>query len=172
MKSIFLFAILACCALSAMLGCVKPPEFPIEPNIEFIPGSFAKDTLFRANPSSRRDTNYFSLTFTDGDGDIGDLDPQKRSLFIIDNRDGHIDSLAIPVVPELGASNGIKGEISARMFTTCCIYPAPYELYNGCNEEVPNYPYDQISYTVYIVDRAGHKSNELQLPPVYIRCFD
>ncbi|MCC6726254.1 MAG: hypothetical protein IT258_17235, partial [Saprospiraceae bacterium] len=155
MKSIFPIAVLAIVALSVVLGCVKPPKFPVEPEIEFVQGTLVKDTLFRANPSSKRDTNYFTLSFTDGDGDIGDKATGSRSLIIMDNRDGHMDSLEIPEVSEVGASNGIKGEIFVRMFTTCCIYPAPYDLYNGCTEEVPNFKYNEINYTVFINDRAG-----------------
>ena len=76
----------------------------------------------------------------------------------------------IPFVPELGASNGIKGEISVVIDNSCCIFPNP--LYDGCTEVFPSYPYDQVVYSIYIVDRKGNKSNTVVLPPIYLRCFE
>jgi hypothetical protein len=147
-----------------VFGCVTPPEYPIIPAIEYV--SMSKDTLPRGIDS---DSTLVILSFTDGDGDIGQKDTVS-DVFIKDNRDGNITKGRIPFVPELGASNGIKGEIFVVIDNSCCIYPNP--LYNGCTEVFPGYPYDQVVYSIFIVDRKGNQSNTVDLPPIYIRCFE
>ncbi len=171
MKSTVPFAVLTIIALTITVGCVKPPDFPDEPIIEYVQGSLVKDTLLRANPDSQRDTNFFTLTFTDGDGDLGEKSKSSKSLIIVDNRQGVNDSLRIPDVLEQGATNGIKGELYVRMFTTCCIYPDSVGISDFCKDELDGY-YDMVNYSVYIFDKSGKRSNTIELPPVYIKCFD
>lgn len=163
MKSLSYLAVFSL-ALSAVFGCVTPPEYPLIPAIEYV--SMTKDTLPRGIAS---DSTLITLSFTDGDGDIGQKDTVS-DIFITDSRDGNVTKGRIPFVPELGASNGIKGEISVVIDNSCCIFPNP--LYNGCNEVFPSYPYDQVVYSIYIVDRKGNQSNTVDLPPIYIRCFE
>lgn len=150
--------------LALTFGCVKPPQYPVVPAIEFI--SMTKDTMPRGFAS---DSVLVTLSFTDGDGDIGRKDTIS-DIFITDSRDGNVTKGRIPFVPELGASNGIKGEISAVIDNSCCIFPNP--LYDGCTEVFPSYPYDAVTYSIYITDRKGNQSNTVQLPPIYIRCFE
>ena len=145
-----------------VFGCVTPPEYPIIPAIEYV--SMTKDTLPRGIAS---DSTLVTLSFTDGDGDIGQKDTVS-DIFITDSRDGNITKGRIPFVPELGASNGIKGEIFVVIDNSCCIFPNL--LYDGCTELFPSYPYDPVVYSIYIVDRMGNKSNTVTLPPIYIRC--
>jgi hypothetical protein len=167
MKSIVPFASLTIIALTIALGCVKPPEYPIEPLIQYL--SLSKDTMNRGDGSS--DSIQVTLTFTDGDGDIGTADLEKN-LFYTDDRDGFIQPYQIPFVPEQGASNGIKGEIRFSLLNSCCDFPDSLFSFEPCKDEFPSFRYDEINFTVYIVDRKGHKSNEVQLPPVYVKCFD
>jgi len=52
--------------LMIMLGsCFNPPEFPIEPQITF------KDITFKKGGGLSQDSLLLSLTFKDGDGDLG-----------------------------------------------------------------------------------------------------
>ncbi len=150
--------------IALFFGCVTPPEYPLEPIIEFV--SMSKDTMPRGFAS---DSVLVTLSFTDGDGDIGRKDTIS-DVFITDSRDSNLTKGRIPFVPELGASNGIKGEISVVIDNSCCIFPN--QLYDGCSEVLPSYPYDQVVYSIYIVDRKGNKSNTVALPPIYLRCFE
>ena len=155
-----------------MASCASPPDYPIEPAIELI--SISKDTLARnytdpSDPVIFRDTTFVTFSFTDGDGDIGDQD--SILLFAIDSREGQENLRKIPFVPELGASNGIKGEITFRLFSTCCIFP-PDLFLDGCNDEYNDMPYDELTYDIYIKDRAGNQSNVITTPPIFIRCFE
>ncbi|HFA47715.1 MAG TPA: hypothetical protein ENJ95_01710 [Bacteroidetes bacterium] len=144
--------------------CTTPPDYPIEPVLEFT--GVTKDTLRRGNTFN--DTTFIEFTFTDGDGDIGDQD--SVVLFITDSRDGFVNDLKVPVVSNLGASNGIKGKIRARMFTSCCLNPNP--LVVPCVDTDPNFLYDRVIYTITLKDRAGHLSNEIQTTPIVIKCFE
>jgi hypothetical protein len=155
---------LALC-LTLVFSCVTPPEYPKEPFIEFL--SISKDTMPRL--ASTNDSVLVTLGFTDGDGDLGS---EESDLFYIDDRDGLEFPGIIPKVPPLGASNGIKGEISFIIDNSCCDYPDSFLSANECEETFPSFPLDTINYKVYIVDRAGNKSNIVELPPVYIRCMN
>ena len=164
LRLIFLLAPLA--ALSLFFSCATPPDYPIEPHIEYL--HISKDTLRRG--AMQEDTTFVTFSFTDGDGDIGNQD--TIDLFVTDTRTGVTESqFRVPEVPELGASNGIKGEITFRLFTTCCIFPPELGL-DPCNGTSPSFRYDNVVYEFYLKDRAGHESNRVKTDPVYIRCFN
>jgi hypothetical protein len=147
-----------------LVACATPPDYPVEPYLEFI--GVSKDTLKRG--AMFEDSTFVTFSFTDGDGDIGH--PDTLDLFVKDTRLGIIDNqYIIPEVPKLGNGNGIKGEITIRLFTTCCIFPTNLGL-DPCKDETPSFPYDKVVYEIFLVDQAGHKSNTIQTTPIYIRC--
>ncbi|GIV31058.1 MAG: hypothetical protein KatS3mg029_0409 [Saprospiraceae bacterium] len=148
-----------------LAACATPPDYPVEPHIEFL--SVSKDTLKRGIFT---DTTFVRISFTDGDGDIGHDD--TLDLFLIDTRDGSLtNKFTIPEVPKLGANNGIKGEITIQVPSSCCLFD-PDLLLDPCNDEHPSLPYDRIVYEIFLIDRAGHRSNVVQTTPIYIQCFD
>ena len=152
--------------LAFALACASPPDYPMEPFIKDM--QLSKDTLQRATKGNVfLDSTFVSFSFTDGDGDIGDQD--SINLFLKDLRDNVVLKNRIPFVPELGASNGIKGQITVKVYTTCCIFPPQLGL-DPCFDTDPSFPFDEVVYEIYITDRAGHKSNVLQTAPIYIRC--
>ena len=150
--------------LPLLAACASPPDYPIEPAIEFV--GLTKDTLQRG--SFFNDTTFVTFSFTDGDGDIGDQD--SLQLFVKDSRDTFTNSFRIPFVPELGASNGLKGEITVRIFSSCCIFP-PELFLDGCSDVYNQMPYDKLTFDIFIKDRAGNQSNIITTTPVFIRCF-
>jgi hypothetical protein len=145
-------------------ACASPPEYPDTPAIEFL--SMSKDTLQRG--SFFNDTTFVKFSFTDGDGDIGDED--SLQLVVTDSRNNFENEFRIPFVPEFGDS-GLKGEITVRLFTSCCIFPDSLYL-EGCTDVLASMPYDEVTFDIYIKDRKGHESNTITTTPVYIRCFD
>ena len=165
MRYIFPLSLLA--AFTLVFACTSPPDYPIEPLLDNL--YVTKDTL--RHGSMQEDTTYAIFNFTDGDGDIGFADSDSISdLFVVDTRTGFVDNqYKVPFVPELGASNGIKGQISVRLFTSCCVFPDSLGL-DPCNPDLPPFEYQQVVYEIYIKDRAGHQSNVLQTPPIYIKC--
>lgn len=146
-------------------GCVKPPDYPIEPVIEFM----NIDKNFMSQGLQDNDFVLATITFTDGDGDLGSED-DSVSIVITDLRDNSVNTSAtrLPMVPEQGAGNGISGEITFRLFQTCCIPPPEFQ--RGPCAPNPDFPVDTLEYEVYIVDRAGNESNHILLEPIYLQC--
>jgi len=148
-----------------VFACTSPPDYPPEPVLSF--QSLSKDTLNRGYDDE--DHTVVTLSFTDGDGDISGLD--TNNMFLIDTRTGFTEgNFTIPDIPKVGTANGISGDIIFNLKTTCCQFPDPGLA--GCEDEMPGFLYDTVVYEVYLLDLAGHESNHILLPPIYIRCFD
>ncbi len=152
-------------ALVLWQACTQPPEYPIEPVIEYL--SVSKNTMREGK--FQEDTLYVTIGFTDGDGDIGRTDDDSTiDLFVTDMRTGITDnSYKIPFVPELGSGNGISGTITFQLFSTCCIFDDPG--YVPCEDIAPE-PFDTVQYEIYLVDRAGNMSNVVVTEPILIQC--
>jgi hypothetical protein len=146
----------------AFATCIRPPNYPVEPQIAF--SNMTKNVMRQGYGSE--DSVYISLTFTDGDGDLGGTSGKDSlNVFITDRRNNKPveQTYRIPFVPEAGAKNGISGEIKFLMFTTCCLSLEP------CRPR-PSKPIDTLVYEIYIKDRAGHKSNAVQTQPILLQC--
>lgn len=146
--------------------CQTPPDYPDEPVIEFL--SMNKNTMLQG--SGLADTVLITFSFTDGDGDLGRAEnSQDLDIFLTDLRkNAPADNYRIPFIPELGAGNGIRGEVTFKLFQTCCIYPNGVPL--PCTPNFENFPQDTVAYELFIVDRAGNESNRIQTEDIYIQC--
>lgn len=154
-----------------LADCATPPEFPIEPYIEFI--SLSKDTMI--NGTGDDDFVELVFSFTDGDGDIGFAqgDNPPKNIFLINRETGDtlLDKFTIPEIPEEGSSNGIKGEITIILLQQCCDFnpPAP-GYFCGSGSSVAPVPFDTLNMDIVIVDKAGHVSNRTQASPLILIC--
>jgi hypothetical protein len=137
--------------------CLRPPDYPIIPNIGFV--RMSKNTMKQGD--GLNDSLRLILSFEDGDGDIGSND--SINVFLFDTRQPNAtpEIARMPFVPEAGAKNGISGEISLLVYTTCCL--------PSCNSFL-NKATDSLFFDVYIKDRAGHKSNVVRTPYIALRC--
>lgn len=143
--------------------CVKPPDYPDEPVIDF--KTLSKNTMYQA--TFGQDSVVITFSFTDGDGDLGFQDDQS-SIFIVDGRDSFSKPpYRIPYIEQQGAGNGISGEISIVVPTTCCIYPPPLP---PCDTVNPPQLLDTVFYWIQIKDRAGHLSNQIETAPITLIC--
>lgn len=154
-------------------SCYKPDPVPVEPVIELM--DFAKvlneelsnDTLLIF------DQGILSLSFTDGDGDLGQADSLDGSnepnffityfeiqngdtievpLVYFDPIDQEYDTLSFNTIlpnmtPEYGAPTAIEGEIIDTLF-----------IYDPASD------FDTIMFQAYIIDRAGNQSNTIVTP--------
>ena len=147
-------------------SCVNAPKYSDVPEIEFI--GFSNLIMDQAPLNS--DTTVLSIKFTDGDGDIGfDMDTPGENIFIVDNRtEEFYDRFRAPAIPPQGANNGVSGEINMVLLNTCCIFP-PQDSIPNC-ESPFQYPTNELTFTIYIKDRAGNKSNEIVTPPITLNC--
>jgi hypothetical protein len=161
-NGVLLFGIL----IIAFAACISPPDYPVEPQIQF--QSLSKNTM-RQGQLGTEDSLFLTLSFTDGDGDLGVPETNKDSakiinIFLTDKRDNKpAERFRLPYIPEQGAGNGISGDIRLLLFTTCCNVLPPCEAST-------NKPIDTLVYEIYIKDRAGHESNRILTAPIYLQC--
>lgn len=150
----------------AAVGCLEPPEYPDEPEIEFV--GLTRDTMDQG--ALLQDSTTIVISFTDGDGDITfPRDDSTASIFVTNIETGEeIATFNVDPIDEIGVENGISGEFQLRVYTTCCDYP---DFVNAFPCEPTNeYPVDTLLLETYIVDRAGNESNRAQIAPIYLRC--
>lgn len=147
--------------IALFIQCANAPDFTDEPEIEFI--SISKSSFNQG--FFNEDSLILTISFQDGNGDIGN--DTTQNIVVIDNRTGDIyDRFVTPQIPEQGINNGVKGEVRMVLFNTCCIFPdgiPPCEI-------VPQYPTDEISFSIYMEDRAGNQSNTINTSTVTILC--
>ncbi len=150
------------CFVVILAACANPPNYPNEPEIEFL--SMSKNSMTQ-NSKAEADSISLTFSFTDGDGDLGSDD--SVGVFIVDGRDNFPKpAYKIPYVDEQGAGNGISGEITIRLNTTCCTFTGGYP---PCSV-VAGIPTDTLTYKISIRDRAGHISNIIETPPIVLFC--
>jgi hypothetical protein len=144
-------------------ACIKAPEFSEVPKIDFV--SLSKDTMLQG--LNQEDSIIIVFHFEDGDGDIGRMtDTGLNNVFLYDSRTGQLDNtFGIPFVPPQGSTNGIEGEVYIKVYSTCCIHPQG----DPCTPSA-QFPFDEVAYEIYIMDRAGHESNRISTPPIYLNC--
>lgn len=145
-------------------SCANSPDYSDTPALEFV--SLSKMTMVQGISNS--DTILLTVSFTDGDGDIGfGEETVGPNIVITDKRTGlTYDNYRIPTIPEQGANNGVNGEIRMVLLNTCCIFP----------DNIPpcmtpeEYPTNELDLTMHLIDRAEHKSNELVIPTINLLC--
>lgn len=142
-------------------SCLKPPDYPEEPQIEYV--SVSKNAFLQG--LSARDSVIIAFTFTDGDGDLGSDD--SLNVFVTDSRDNFTaNKYRIPFIPEEGTANGISGEIFITVFSTCCYFP---DNTPPCTPSETNLT-DSLQYKIQIRDRADNWSNEVLTEKIYVIC--
>ena len=121
-----------------LAGCKKEEVMPSAPEIAFVSMSTQSVHEF-----DERVTVRFS--YKDGDGDLGQEDPDSYTLWVKDARLEGTDGYHIPPLAPEDAEVPIQGELDVEL-------NALFLLGNSGQEET--------SYTMYIVDRSGNRSNE------------
>lgn len=141
-----LFAPIAFLTL-AVSACLNPPDYSIVPEI-------ALDSLSSRNLRAGSDSLTFFISFTDGDGDIGS--ETVPNLFFTDSRTGYTDSVKVPYITPGGTLKTISGVITYVRSQIYCI---------------PGRSTDSLTYTIYLEDRAGHQSNRIITPTIFLTCL-
>ncbi len=141
--------ILLAAIMILVASCVKPPEYPVEPFIEFVNMS--------GNEFDALDEDSLSITFyfEDGDGDLGSED--SINMFWEDSRAlGSPNQFKIPFIELQGNSKAISGNVTAYIpIGVCYDFSSVIETYH---------------YNIYIKDRAGNVSNILNTPDITLNC--
>ena len=151
----FLKGLLLSLVLLFLLSCRRENVvFAVEPQIEFESLQPAVVQEFG--------TLVLTLRYKDGDGDLGGQPNNQPDLFLIDLRDSTLfpagyDGIIrynMPKFYERPTPQSIQGTIEVSI--------------PGIIRLNPNAPQEVVQFRVYIVDRAGHLSNEVITTPATI----
>lgn len=100
-----------------------------------------------------KDSLVIRFEYTDGDGDIGENDPDKYDLQVKDRRLAEADYYFVKPLAPPGSEILIKGVISVQIKNT-------FLLGTGSNEIT--------QFDIKLRDRAGNWSNAINTPPITI----
>ncbi|MBK9760101.1 MAG: hypothetical protein IPO90_09055 [Flavobacteriales bacterium] len=118
-------------------ACKKEEVMPATPEISLLSVSTQSVVQFTDRVSLR-------FAYKDGDGDLGQVDPDDYTLWVKDARLNTADGYHIPPLAPEGEAVPIQGELTMEL-------NALFLLGNSTQEET--------TYTVYLTDRAGNSSN-------------
>ncbi len=99
------------------------------------------------------DVLIITIEYRDGDGNIGFEDPDINSIFVRDARLEDYDGFYIGPIAPPGEEVPIQGELSIE-------FPALFLFGSGDTENT--------YFLVYMIDRDGNRSNEIETPIVTI----
>lgn len=122
------------------------PQFDLEPVIELL--EVSKDTIIQFEENIQ-----IKIKYEDGNGDLGNPDPDVNSIFIKDNRLESADEYYLAPLAPVDAEISITGELNIQLSTTF--------LLSNADEETTK-------YTLYVVDRAGNQSNSIETETITI----
>ena len=129
-----------------LFSCKKDDTFSVVPTIEFK----------RINPSIAQE--YFDdiniiISYTDGDGDLGENNPDVYNLFVLDNRNGIEYKFRISELTPNGNEIAIEGNFNIKINGS------------GITNSLTS---QQVNYDIYVTDRAGNFSNTVSTSSITI----
>lgn len=114
---------------------------------------------------NQADSTVLTLSFVDGDGDIGD--DISNNIYIRDNRtNALIGEYRMPNYTTNSANNYRKGDFSITIKSPCCLYPDSSSCYPSTV-----YPIDTMRFMVQVQDRSGKLSNIVISDLVQLDCI-
>ncbi len=120
-------------------GCKKKTTVSTVPVISFI----------SQNPSiikAYKDSVIFTIGYEDADGDIGENNANAENLFLTDNRINITYKYRVKQLAPSGSSIAIKGNLDVILKST---------------DITDNSSSQTATYSIYLTDRAGNKSNSV-----------
>ena len=107
------------------------------------------------NPAIKyRDSILIVISYIDGDGDLGIDSADVKNLFVTDSRNNVVSQYRIPQLAPTGANIAIQGNLDIVL---------PPQIFTNDNDST-----ETATYSIYVVDRAGHKSNTVNTKPLVI----
>ena len=138
MRTIRLFS--AALALSALLfACNTENEISEVSEISFI--SVAPNVV-----TEYQDSLVFTISYRDGNGDLGENNTDNDNLFVQDSRNQVTYGFRLQQLAPDNAEIAIQGNLNVTLPNTAII--------NGGQSET-------VAYTIWLVDRAGNESNRV-----------
>ena len=130
-----------------LFACKKDETLSVVPAIEFqsISPSIAQEYI---------DNIIITISYTDEDGDLGENSPDINNLFVEDSRNGIVYHYRIPQLAPNGNEIAIEGNFNITINGS------------GITDESSS---QQVSYAIYVTDRAGNKSNTITTSLIVIQ---
>lgn len=145
---------LLCASIVFALGCRKPnptvlPTVPLEPVLTF-------ESVNKVNVKAFSDSLVFEVSYTDGDGDLGDFNRDSLSLFLMDSRSSSLYE-RYPIAPSVPANVkvAIQGKLRVVLDHTILLSSASAS--------------ETATFKIKVKDRAGRWSNEASSPTITIK---
>ena len=126
-------------AIVLLFSCEKEQVISDTPIIEF--KSISPTTV-----QEYSDDIIITISYSDGDGDLGENNPDIHNLFVEDNRNGIVYQFRIPHLAPDNNSIAIEGDFNITINGS------------GITDESSS---QQVNYAIYVTDRAGNKSNTI-----------
>ncbi len=107
-----------------------------------------------SNANEYTDAVVIRISYTDGDGDLGENNASVKNCFVTDNRIGITSTYRIQQLSPDGSSIPIKGLLDIEL--------GGQGITDGSTQQ-------SVTFSLYLVDRAGHRSNTVSSEPITIR---
>ncbi len=95
-----------------------------------------------------------TISYTDGDGDLGENNPDINNLFVEDNRNGIEYKFRIPELSPSGSTINIEGNFNITINGT--------GITNSSSSQ-------SVNYDIYVKDRAENTSNKVTTSSITIQ---
>lgn len=132
--------------LVAFSACNTVDEISDVPEISF--ESVAPNVV-----TEYQDSLYFTISYRDGNGDLGQNNTDDNNLFIQDSRNQVAYGFRIQQLAPDNSNIAIQGKLNVILASTAIV--------NGGSSE-------SVTYTIWVVDRAGNESNKVTSSSVTI----
>ena len=127
------------CAIVLLFSCEKEQVISDTPIIEF-------KSISPATVQEYSDDIIITISYSDGDGDLGENNPDIHNLFLEDNRNGIVYQFRIPHLAPDNNSIAVEGDFNITINGS------------GITDESSS---QQVNYSIYVKDRVGNKSNTI-----------
>ncbi len=128
-------------------SCKKEkPETNIVPEITFV-------QITPTTVKEYSDSLVITISYKDGDGDLGENNPDTKNLFLTDNRIGITYAYRIKQLAPSGSEISITGELNVVL--------PQLAITDSSNSQ-------QATFSIYVKDRALNQSNIITTPAVTI----
>ena len=147
MNHIAKYSIALISVLVAFSSCKKDePLVSAIPKVEFI-------SISPAEVKEYKDEIVIKIAYLDGDGDLGENNPNVSNLFVVDLRDTITYEFRIQQLSPEGADIAIRGNLNVILSNSA--------ITDGSASQTVN-------YALFVKDRAGNMSNIVFSTPINV----
>jgi len=133
--------------LIVLFSCKKEGEVSVIPVIDF-------ESISPNMAQEYTDDIIITISYTDGDGDLGENNPDINNLFVEDNRNGIEYKFRIPELSPSGSTITIEGNFNITINGT------------GITDSSSS---QSVNYDIYVKDRAENTSNKVTTSSITIQ---